>query len=439
MNAWSAEESLLAVLMADNTTFWRVADTVCAQDFAPANRWLFELVAGTIRDGKAADAVTLSDEMSGERLRTMMDIASNAPGRAVNVEAYARQVADVGERRRVREAGERIALAGSYSEAQNLLADVRPQQAARMKSAKDGLREMVEALQRRYDATGEVSGIRTGVESLDALTSGWQPGNLVVLAARPGMGKSAFALQAAMAAGRSLFFSLEMTAGELMERAVANVGQLPHRWLRFPKDAPEYALSQITAASSQVSAMPLQLDDSVGLTVDAICARVKQAHMAEPLDLVIVDHLGLVARDGKHDASELGAITAQLKRLAKETNTTVLLLCQLNRGLEGRPDKRPLLSDLRDSGRIEEDADVVVALYREEYYQSGPLDGYLEIIIRKNRSGEQGTAWAKSVLSQMRLESCDAPEQPAGQAASNGRRGGFAASYGKDSQPCALS
>lgn len=438
--SFNPEESLLTALMADNAAYWRVADAVCEQDFSAENRWMFVLVSETIKRGDAADAVTLYDKVEPARGDRIMDVACNAPGRAVNAEAYARQVAEMGERRRVREAGQRIALCESYSAAQALLADVRPQQSARLKSAKDGLTEMVDALQRRYDATGDVSGIHTGVESLDALTSGWQPGNLVVLAARPGMGKSAFALQAAMAAGRSLFFSLEMTAGELMERAVANVGQLPHRWLRFPKDAPDYALSQITAASREVAALPLLLDDSVGLSVDGICARTRQVHLEEPLKLVIVDHLGLISREGKHDASELGAITAQLKRLAKETNTTVILLCQLNRGLEGRPDKRPQLSDLRDSGRIEEDADVVIALYRDEYYApDGPLAGYLEIIIRKNRSGEQGTAWAKSLLSSMRLESCDAPERPAANAGGNDGNGGFASRFGARSQPRAVS
>lgn len=431
----NAEDALLNVLMRNNAAYWQVAEIVCPDDFKPKGRRIFEALRDGIIAGDPVDPVTLAERIGDPYAREVMDIACNTYGATANVIAYANLLAQDGEQRRVRDAGKRIALAESYADAQALLAAVRPQQAARMKSSTDALREMVETLQRRYDADGELSGIPTGIESLDALTSGWQPGNLVIVAARPGMGKSAFALQAAMAAGRSLFVSLEMTASELMERAVANVGRLPHRWLRFPKDAPEHALSMITSASGIVAAMPLLMDDSPGKTADGICALARQTHMADPLKLVVIDHLGIISREGRHDASELGAITSQLKRLAKETGTTVMLLCQLNRGLEGRGDKRPVLSDLRDSGRIEEDADMVIALYRDEYYTPhGPLDGYLELIIRKNRSGEQGTAWAKSVLSQMRLESCDEPERSTSNAQTNDGRGGFASRFGARTQ-----
>jgi replicative DNA helicase len=430
------EDSLLRVLMADNATFWQVAEIVCPDDFSPKARKLYGAIADAVKAGQSADAVTLADTLGDELGLEAVDIASKAIGVASNVASYARMVAEKGEARRVQQAGARIALCDSYAAAQALLATVRPMQTQKLKSVKDGLGEMVDTLQRRYDANGDVSGIPTGVASLDLLTAGWQPGNLVVLAARPGMGKSAFAVQAAIAAGRTLFFSLEMTAGELMERAVSNIGSIPGRWLRFPRDAPDHAMSLVTEASRKVSMLPLLLDDSAGLTVEAICSRARQEHMADPVKLIIVDHLGLIAREGKHDPSELGAITAQLKRLAKETGATVLLLCQLNRGLEARNDKRPQLSDLRDSGRIEEDADIVLMLYRDEYYtKGGPLDGFLEIIIRKNRSGEQGTAWAKSLLGCMQLESCDAPEQPIGQAASNDGGGGFKARFGANNQP----
>ena len=139
------------------------------------------------------------------------------------------------------------------------------------------------------------------------------------------------------------------------------------------------------------------MDDTSGITADACYSRIRQAHMADPLRLAVIDHLGLFDRPGKHDPSEIGLITSGAKRLAKDLGIPVMLLCQLNRGLESRTDKRPQLADLRDSGRIEEDADVVIGLYRDEYYNaSGPLAGYLEAIVLKNRSGEKGTAWAKS-------------------------------------------
>ncbi len=430
-----AEAAVLGAMMLANDAYWKVADRLTGEDFSePANRRLFNLIADQVRKGEPADAVTIG-EQNEDLFGLAISLASTTPS-AANAGAYADIVRAHAEARRLKRAGQAIVACESYEAAQAILAQVRPQQSQRVKSAKDGLAEMVDALQRRYDADGEVSGIPTGVASLDALTSGWQPGNLVVLAARPGMGKSAMALQAAMAAGRTLFFSLEMTAGELMERAVANMGALPHRWLRFPKDAPDHALGLISSTSREVAKLPLLIDDSTGLSGDAICSRARQAHMAEPLKLVIVDHLGLIDRPGRHDPSELGAITSQLKRLAKDLGITVVLLCQLNRGLESRPDKRPQLSDLRDSGRIEEDADLVIAMYREEYYTpNGPLNGYLELIVRKNRSGEQGTAWAKSLLSCMRLESTDEPERPAAPIRNNGANAGFSARTNQGRKP----
>jgi replicative DNA helicase len=427
---------LLSVLLNHNEAYWKVCGIVCPEDFSPLRRRIYVAIAEAVKAGETADFITLGNTLGDEVGAEARQIQCNVAVSYKAVESYARFVAEAGEKKRVREAGGRImATASTYTEAQSILAQDRPQQMAGVKSVKDGLSEMVETLQRRYEADGSVTGIPTGVESLDAMTSGWQAGNLVVVAARPGMGKTAYALQCAIGAGRTLFVSLEMTAGELMERAVANVGQLPQRWMRFPKEAPDHALTLITEASRKASVLPLQIDDTAARSVDAISSIARQAHEVEPLRLIVVDHLGLVGREGRHDASELGAITAQLKRLAKELKVTVMLLCQLNRGLEARTDRRPLLSDLRDSGRIEEDADVVLALYRDEYYSpDGPLAGYLELILRKNRSGELGTAWAHARLSQMRLETCDEPERSAGAPASNNGSGGFAARFAKGGQ-----
>lgn len=430
----SAAENVIGGLLVDSSAYWRIANLVVEQDFPKSLRPLFAYVRDSLSAGEKVDAITAWE--AGHE--SAIDLASTVYSVA-NIEAYAKLVAEDGERSRVREAGQRISLAASYSEAQALLAEVRPQQVSKVKSVKDGLGEMVEALQRRYDADGTVTGIPTGVESLDLLTAGWQPTELVVVAGRPGMGKTAFALQAALTGVRTLYFSLEMSAGQLTERAVANIGQIPARWMKFPKDAPDHAMERITDASRKLSTFPLLIDDSPARTVDRIGAITRQLHMADPIGLVVVDHLGLVDRDHRNDASELGQVTKQLKRLAKELNTTVLLLCQLNRDLEKRPDKRPVMADLRDSGRIEEDADVVLALYRDEYYTpNGPLAGYLEMILRKNRSGEQATAWAKALLGQMRLESCDEPEQSIASAAANDGRGGFASRFSSRSQPRTL-
>jgi replicative DNA helicase len=457
-----AEAKVLGGLMYDNTAFWRVADRLSDADFAfEGNRTLFRLIGDQLREGKPADAVTLGD-LCPELLVYAVELQRNAYTSA-NVPAYADIVRQHGERRRLREAGDRIAQCADYEDALGILATVRPHQARAVKSVTDGLKEMVANLQRRYDADGKVSGVPTGWDSLDALTSGFQPGNLIIIAARPGMGKSAVALQAAIAAGRTFYGSLEMTAGELTERAAAHVGNFPHRWMRFPADAPDnpFDLARLSATTmddegkpftefgamlhyvcQRVAKLPLLIDDTAGVTADAAFSRARQAHMVAPLKLAIFDHLGLFDRPGKHDPSELGLITAGGKRLAKELEIPVVILCQLNRGLEQRPNKRPQLSDLRDSGRIEEDADVVIGLYRDEYYHpdpSNPLAGYAEATVLKNRSGELGTAWARSRLSCMRLESCDAPERPAVGPANTHATAGFQARGAGSRKPQAVS
>src|SRR5690606_23044607 len=357
-----------------------------------------------------------------------LDIQSNAHGSAANVMTYARLVSERGEARRVREAGQRISVAGSYAEAQAILAEARPQQSARLKSVNDGLIEMMEALQRRFDADGEVSGVPTGLASLDALTGGWQAGDLIGVGGATSSGKTAFALQSALAAGRCYYSSLEMMASQLPERAVANVGRIPYRHIRFPKDAPEDVLAGLYGAVAKAKDLRLCIDDQPGLTIEQISSRARQLHMQEPLAMVVVDHLNLVRRPRKNDAAELGEIAIALKNLAKDLGIPVMVLVQLNRDNKSRADRRPELSDFRNSGEIEEALDTAVMVYRDEYYNpTGPLAGYAEFIVRKQRQGERNvTAWAKSYLSEMRFESCDEPNV----AETPQSKGGFANRFG---------
>ena len=427
----NAADSLLAVLMADNAGYWDVAELVTEADFPnPAHGRLFAAIAAGAKSGTLVDAVTLIDTPHGE---LAMDIAVNAIGFRANARAYAETLAKAGERHRVREAGQRIAVCGDYAEAQGLLAAARPLQAARLKSATDGLREMLDALQMRFEATGEVTGIPTGLESLDAITGGWQAGNLVGVGGETSSGKTTFAMQAAIAGGRCYYASLEMTAAELLERVVCNIGQLPHRFMRFPKESPEGWSDLLYAAVDRAKALPLVIDDQPGLTPEQICARARQLHMVEPLRLVVIDHLGLVKRPRKNDASELGEAAIAFKGLAKELGVPVLVLVQLNRANRTTGDRRPQLHDFRSSGEIEEALDVAVMVYRDEYHNpTGPLAGYAEFIVRKNRQGERNvTAWAHSYLSQMRFESCVAPAQE--QPKQNNVRS-FADSYRKASE-----
>lgn len=427
MSPFNPEDSLLAVLMSHNETYWQVCEIVCPADFSPKGRKLYESIAAAIKAKQPADVVTLGESLGKSLGDEAMDIAANSVGSAANVLTYARLVSERGEAKRVREAGQRIALATSYAEAQSLLAEVRPNQSARLKSVNDGLIEMMEALQHRFNADGAVSGVPTGLDSLDALTGGWQAGDLIGVGGATSSGKTAFAVQSAIAAGRCYYVSLEMMASQLLERAVSNVGQLPYRHIRFPKEAPEDALAALYAAVAQAKDLRLAIDDQPGLTIEQISSRARQLHMQEPLAMVVVDHLNLVRRPRKNDAAELGEIAIALKNLAKDLGIPVMVLVQLNRSNSGRADRRPELGDFRNSGEIEEALDTAVMIYRDEYYSpNGPLAGYAEFIVRKQRQGERNvTAWAKSYLSEMRFVSCDDPDVSEAPQSS----GGFANRY----------
>ena len=440
MSAFNPEDSLLKVLMQDNAAYWRVAEIVCPDDFSPKARKLYAEIATAVKAGESSDSVTLAGKL-GDALGTeAMDIACNVAGSVGNVESYARLVAQRGEARRVKAAGQRIAQAESYEDAQRLLAEVRPQQSSRLKTAEDGLGEMMIAMKARFAARSVVTGTPTGLASLDEITGGWQEGDLIGLGGATSMGKTAFALQSAIAAGRCYYASLEMMASQLFERVVSNVGHVPYRYIRFPQEAPDEFVGRdgmLYRAIAKARELPLIVDDQPGLTVEQISARARQLHMVEPLRLIVVDHLNLIRRPRKNSASELGEIVIALKNLAKDLRVPVMVLVQLNRESKRHDDKRPELEAFRDSGEIEEALDTGLFVYRDEYHNpNGPLQGYAEMIVRKQRQGERNvTAWAKSYLSQMRFESCDGPIINTVPGGGNNTSRGFASRFGARAEP----
>lgn len=412
----AAAVSVLGGLLLDSAAYWRIATIVRPDDFAGEHRALFARIAEAAKAGKRFDVVDALDEGFDFALDLTQGVASTA-----NIEGWAKRVAGASETGRVRDAGARIAGCNGYDEALALLAAVRPHQAARVKSVKDGLHEMLDALQARYEAGGRVTGVPTGVESLDDLTSGWQPGNLIVLVGETSMGKSAFALQSALAAalcgkgqGKSvLYFSLEMTAGELTERAVANLADFPLRWLTCPDDAPDYAEMRLSAGASLLSELPLMIDDQCGITVEQVVSRATQIHMTTPLCFVVVDYMHILNRPRRNDVSELGAIATALKNLSKTLSVPVMALHQLNRGNGQRESRRPTIFDIRASGEIAETANTVIAIYRSEIGRPDftPLHGTAEALVLKQRQGQRDVrAWMKSKLANMRFESAQAPE-----------------------------
>jgi replicative DNA helicase len=460
---FNPEDSVLSVLLADNSAYWDVADLLKPHDFTGIRADMFAAIAGEVAAGRPIDALTLADLLGHEAGMEALDIQNNVIGLRSSLKTYASQVAKRSEKGRVREAGQKIAQSSeSYAEAQAILAAVRPEQTARVKSVEDGLTEMVEALQVRFNAGDEVSGVPTGVAALDDLTSGWQPGNLIVLVGETSMGKSALALQSALSAAaygikhnkRALYFSLEMTAGELTERAVCNLADFPLRYLTHPKGAPEYAMDYVTRGSRLFKELPLLIDDQCGLTLDQIVSRSTQHHMRKELCLIVVDYMHIMGRPRRNDVSELGGISTGLKNLSKTLGVPVMGLHQLNRGTTqyGRTDRRPELGDIRASGEIAETANTVIGIYRSEIGRKDfkPLQGTAEALVLKQRQGERNVrAWMKSRLANMRLESCDPPEgydkhitpdiEPAGTSTGNGYSGGGTAGVRSRSQSRSLS
>ena len=283
----------------------------------------------------------------------------------------------------------------------------------------DFLQDSVNQILHRIENQG-IQGIQTGFTDFDNMLGGLNPGNLIVIAARPAMGKTALALNIAIkashAGSRCLFMSLEMTKSEVFDRYTSIKAGINHTHLRNGNLNDE-DLDKLNAMCSNLKklASPILVDDTAGQSINEIKSKVRAAHRKQSLDLVVIDYLGLIKdRSARSKNEEMGNITAALKALAKDINCPVVLLCQLNRDCERRDDKRPLIADLRDSGSIEQDADSVTFIYRDEVYeQHSARAGITELIVRKNRHGRTGTAFLKDNLALQRFSNYvgEVPEQ----------------------------
>jgi replicative DNA helicase len=406
------EQAVIGAMMLDENAYWGVADIVRTDDFAvPVNAEIFEAIAELCKRGKPVDPVTMGEELP-QHASYMLDVCNGCS--TTSARHYAEEVRKAGEMRRVNVAGQKItAMHCGYSDAQRILAEVAPRDSSAAKPIKAYMADALMLMQQRCDSESDVTGLPTGLVGLDAKTSGLQPGTLNIIAARPSMGKTALALQIAVRTGlrnkRVAVFELEMTGVQLSERAVALISGVNFGRIKSPKALDEADWPRITEAFAKLEKSALIVDESSTQNVESICARARQMHMQEPLTLIVVDHLGLIDLPGKgNPVSETGAVTKALKALAKDLKVPVFLAVQLNRSCEQRSDKRPLLSDLRESGRIEEDADLVMMLYRDDYYnENSAHKGYVEVLIRKNRDGETGMVPLRANLAVMRFESCE--------------------------------
>ena len=428
-----AEQAVLGGILIKPESYWLVADLLNQSDFRLfAHGKIYAAVGEMLAGSRPVDVITVGEYLSGKRELNevgdtdyLIKLASETPS-AANIRGWAEIVSKASEKRRLEVAARGIAVADTFAEAQRILAEVSPKSTAKLLTAKDAAKQMAIRLDERYFDDGSLRGISSGIDTIDKVTGGYRGGQLIVVAGRPGMGKSLKIVQMAKECGRCLVFTMEMPADELMERMLSNMFSIPNHWLRFPKKFENelYGDGTLSIKIAKMNELKCVFDDRASPNLNDIIATARQQHMIEPLKAVVIDHLGLITlpQRERHDLA-VGAVTKELKILAKELDIPVILLSQLSRKVEDRADKRPLLSDLRNSGDIEQDADIVILMFRPEYYQMEPR-GYVEFIIAKHRNGETGSVFAETRMANMQFFGCEPPAYQSPQK-SVPQRGGF--------------
>ena len=416
-----AESSVLGGLLLDNAAWDRVGDLLSDGDFYRyEHRLIYGAVGTLINASKPADVITVFEHLQNQGkseetggLSYLNSLAQYVPS-AGNIRRYAEIVRERSILRKLVTASDEIST-DAFNPKGRPVADIVDQaeqkifnigeQGSRMKQGFQAMDSLVVALldrvQEMADNPNDVTGVPTGFYDLDRMTAGFQAGDLIVLAARPSMGKTALAINIAehVALHEGLpvaVFSMEMGAAQLAVRIVGSIGRIDQSHLRTGKLTDE-EWPRLTEAIEKLRNISLHIDESAGLTSSELRANARRlARQCGQLGLIVVDYLQLMsgsAGNEENRATELGEISRGLKMLAKELKCPVIALSQLNRSVESCPDKRPMMSDLRESGAIEQDADIIMFIYRDEYYTKDACKepGVAEVIIAKQRNGPTGT------------------------------------------------
>ena len=417
-----AEQSVLGGLLIDNSAWDRAAEVVQEGDFYRLeHKLIFAAIGRLITAGKPADVITVNEDlgMQGKAedcggLAYLNALAQAVPS-AGNLRRYAEIVRERSVLRKLVTASDEIASAALAPQGRTVSAILDEAESKILRIGEEGNRGgqgwfrmdklMVDLMGRVNElaesGAADVTGVRTGFYDLDRMTAGLQGGDMIVLAARPSMGKTAFALNigehVAVNEGLPvLVFSMEMGAAQLALRMVGSIGRVDQSHLRTGKLTDD-EWGRMMEAVERLGRAPMFIDESPGLSPSEVRARARrQARECGQLGLIIIDYLQLMAGEGGNEenrATVLGEISRGMKALAKELKCPVIALSQLNRSVEQRPDKRPMMSDLRESGAIEQDADIIMFIYRDEYYtkEECKKPGVAEIIIAKQRNGPVGT------------------------------------------------
>ena len=440
-----AEQAVLGAIFLEPDAFTTASEILVAEDFYRVSHQRIYQAMMTLSDkGEPIDLVTVTTLLSNEDLLTeaggvsyLTDLANSVPT-AANISYYSKIVEEKSILRRLIRTATNI-VTSTYTkegdveevlnEAERDILEVSSRQnSGSFKAIKDVLIDVYDHIEKLHQSDGSITGVPTGYRDLDRITSGFQKNDLIIIAARPSVGKTAFALNIAQNVATNTdenvaIFSLEMGADQLVSRMLCAEGNIDSQRLRTGKlEAEDWG--KLTMAMGSLSNAGIYIDDTPGIRVSEIrskCRRLKQEH---GLGMIIIDYLQLIqgssSRTAENRQQEVSEVSRSLKGLARELNVPVIALSQLSRSVEQRQDKRPMLSDLRESGSLEQDADIVGFLYRDDYYDSeSEQQNIIEIIISKQRNGPTGTVelafvkeYNKFVDLDHRYETSDIPPEP---------------------------
>ncbi|MBO0958425.1 replicative DNA helicase [Neobacillus sp. MM2021_6] len=411
-----AEQAVLGAIFLEPSALTLASEILIPEDFYRASHQkIFNVMLHLNDQGQAVDLVTVTEELAAAKLiediggvSYLSDLAGSVPT-AANIEYYARIVEEKSLLRRLIRTATTIASDGYsredevealLSEAEKSILEVAQRKnAGAFHNIKDVLVRTYDNIEEMHNRVGEITGLETGFAELDRMTAGFQRNDLIIVGARPSVGKTAFALNIAQNVAKKTgeniaIFSLEMGAEQLVMRLLCAEGNIDAQRLRTGS-LTEDDWGKLTMAMGSLSNTGIYIDDTPGVRVGDIrskCRRLKQEH---GLGMILIDYLQLIlgnGRSGENRQQEVSEISRSLKQLARELQVPVIALSQLSRGVEQRQDKRPMMSDIRESGSIEQDADIVAFLYRDDYYdKESESKNIIEIIIAKQRNGPTGT------------------------------------------------
>lgn len=411
-----AEQAVLGAVFLEPEAFSTASEVLMPDDFYRAgHQRIFQTMVALSDKGEPIDLVTVTTLLSNQNtleevggVSYLTELAESVPT-AANIGYYSKIVEEKALLRRLIRTATDIVTSGyqkedevedALNEAEKSILEVSNRRnSGAFKAVKDVLIDVYDNIEQLHNRKGDTTGVPTGFRDLDRITSGFQPNDLIIIAARPSVGKTAFALNVAQNVAVNTdenvaIFSLEMGADQLVSRMLCAEGNIDAQRLRTGNlEAEDW--SKLTMAMGSLSNAGIFIDDSAGIRVGEIrskCRRLKQEH---GLGMIMIDYLQLIsgsARNQENRQQEVSEISRSLKALARELSVPVIALSQLSRGVESRQDKRPMMSDLRESGSIEQDADIVGFLYRDDYYDTeSEKQNIIEIIISKQRNGPVGT------------------------------------------------